>query len=179
MPIETEVKILEINSAGIHKKLLKIGAKKVEDCIIHERIFDFKDKPFPRGNLFRVRHHGNRTEVTFKTNPTGGSKFLEHEEYQTTVEDFDTMCKILELAGLIITNDRQKRRISYVLGKIKFEIDKYPTIPAYMEVEGERKDIVSALKKLGYTLKDTTNMSGSQVLKQYGVNVTYQRFKNK
>ncbi len=173
---ETEVKILEVDVKGIQQKLRKLGAKKVEECSIHERIFDFKDKPFPRGTLFRVRHHGNRTEVTFKTNPTGGSKFLEHDEYQTIVEDFDTMCKILQLAGLIITNDRQKRRISYVLGKIKFEIDKYPTIPAYMEVEGKRGDIVKALKKLGYTLKDTTNLSGSQVLKKYGVNVKYQRF---
>lgn len=177
MPVETEVKILEVNVAGIQKKLRKLGAKKVEECIIHERIFDFKDKPFPRGTLFRVRHHGNRTEVTFKTNPTGGSKFLEHDEYQTIVQDFDTMCKILQLAGLIITNDRQKKRISYVLGKIKFEIDKYPTIPAYMEVEGTRKDIVNALKKLGYSLKDTSNMSGTQVLKHYKANEKFQRFK--
>lgn len=177
MQVETEVKILEINVAGIQKKLLKLGAKKVEECVIHEKIFDFVDKPMPRGTLLRVRHHGNRTEVTYKTNPTGGSKFLEHDEYETTVADFDTMCKIFELAGLVITNDRQKRRTSYVLGKIKFEIDKYPTIPAYMEVEGTRKGIISALKKLGYTLKDTSNMSGSQVLKYYKVNEKYQRFK--
>jgi len=176
---ETEVKILEVNVAGIQRKLRKLGAKKVEECIIHERIFDFADKPIPKGELCRVRHHGNRTEITYKQNPTKGTKFLEHDEYQTNVDDFEEMCKIFQCIGMKIKADRQKRRITYKLGKIKFEIDKYPTIPAYMEVEGTRSDIVRALKKLGYTLKDTTNMSGSQVLKRYGVNVKYQRFKNK
>ena len=177
MPIETEIKILEVNVAGIQKKLRKLGAKKVEDCIIHERIFDFVDKPIPKGELCRVRKHSNGiTEITYKKNPTKGTKFLEHDEYQTIAEDFEATCKIFQCIGMKIKCDRQKRRISYTLEKIKFEIDKYPTIPAYMEVEGKRGDIVKALKKLGYTLKDTTNMSGSQVLKQYGVNVKYQKF---
>src|SRR5574341_7984 len=174
---ETEVKILEVNVASIQKKLRKLGAKKIEECVIHERIFDFPDNSIPKGELCRVRHHGNRTEVTYKQNPTKGTKFLEHDEYETIVQDFDIMCKIFQCIGLRIKCDREKRRTSYVLGKIKFEIDKYPTIPAYMEVEGKRGEIVKALKKLGYTLNDTTNLSGSQVLKKYGVNVKFQQFK--
>ena len=173
---ETEIKILNVNVKKMQHQLRKLGAKKIEECVIHERLFDFTDKPIPKGDLCRVRHHGNRVEFTYKTNPTRGTRFLEHDEYQTNVDDFDTMCKILQLLGMKITNDRQKKRISYVLGKIKFEIDKYPSIPAYMEVEGTRKEIVKALKKLGYTLKDTVNLSSTRVLKYYKANVKYQKF---
>ena len=175
---EIEIKILEINLKKLQQKLKKVGAKKIEECKIHECIFDHPDKSISkRHELFRIRKNGKRTEITYKTNPAKNSKFIEHDEYETIAEDFETSCTIMKLAGFEIIRDREKKRILYKLGNAKFEIDKYPTIPAYVEIEGTKKSIQEALKKIGYSMKDTTNMTSSQVLKQYGQNPNFQRFK--
>jgi adenylate cyclase class 2 len=173
---EIEIKILNVDTKKIEKKLRALGAKRIEKCLIHDKLFNYPDMRIPKDELFRVRNHENRVEITYKANP-GKSEFLEHDEYQTEVKDFDTICKILELLGLIVTCDRQKKRTSYKLGKVKFEIDKYPTIPSYMEIEGNKEDIKKMLGKLGFTMKDTTNMNATQVLKYYKQDPSYQRFK--
>jgi len=172
---EIEIKILEINVEEIEKKLVGLGAEKIEEGLLHDKLFNFPDKRIPKEEMFRVRKHENRVEITYKANP-GKSDFLEHDEYQTNVEDFDTICKILELLGLVVTRDRQKKRTSYKLGNVKFEIDKYPTIPAYMELEGSKEDIQKMLEKIGYTMKDTTNKNATQVILNYKQDPDYQKF---
>jgi len=176
---EIEIKILEINVEEIEKKLAELGAKKVEECLIHDKIFDFPDKGIRnKKEVFRIRNHENRNEITYKANPAKGD-FLEHDEHETTIGDFDTACKIVEHLGLTVVYDLQKRRKSYVLDNVKIEIDKYPTIPAYLEIEGSKEDIQNALEKLGYTMEDTTNMRATQVLKHYNQDPSVQRFEKK
>ncbi len=175
---EIEIKILEIDFRKLQQKLRKLGAKKVEECHIHERIFDYPNRSISkRHELFRIRKYGSRTEITYKKNRAKNSKYIEHDEYETTAQDFETTCTILKLAGFEIIRDREKKRTLYKLGKVKFEIDKYPTIPVYLEIEGTKKTIQEALKKIGYSMKDATNMTSSQVLKKYGKNPNFQRFR--
>ena len=64
----------------------------------------------------------------------------------------------------------------FKLEKLKIEIDKYPSIPAYLEIEGSKKEIENLLKRLGYKLSQTTNMNATSVLKYYNVNPNFQKF---
>lgn len=178
MPREVELKILEINVREMHERLMRLGARKVEHGLVHEVAFDFPDGRIrKRDELFRIRQYGKRTEIAYKANSAHNKEFLDHDEYQTVVENFDIICKIMKLAGLKMVRDREKRRTSYALGKVMIEIDKYPSIPAYMEIEGSKKGIKDALRRLGYTMKDTTNMTSTKVLKYYGKNPDYQKFR--
>ena len=178
MPREVELKILEVNVREMHERLMRLGARKVEQGLVHEVAFDFPDGRIKkRDELFRIRKYRKRTEITYKTNSAHDKDFLDHDEYETVVEDFDTICKIMKLLGLKMVRDREKRRTSYVLGKVKIEIDKYPTIPAYMEIEGSKKDIKDTLRRLGHSMKDTTNMTSTKVLRYYGKNPDYQKFR--
>jgi len=174
---EIELKVLEIDVEKIQRKLIKLGAKKVEDCMIRDRIFDFIDRRIEKkGDVLRVRQHRNKTILTYKAGTGKKSKFKEADEHETCVDDFDTICNILKHLGIEAWIRIDKRRISYVLNKTKIEIDKYPTIPAYLEIEGSKEDILDILEKLGYSIKDTTTKSSTEVLKQYGKDFTKQEF---
>jgi len=174
---EIELKVLEIDVKEIQRKLVQLGAKKVEDCIIRDRIFDFSDRRIEKkGDVLRVRQQGNKTVLTYKAGTKKKSEFKEADEHETCVDDFDTVCSVLKHLGLEAWIRIEKRRISYIHGKTKIEIDKYPTIPAYLEIEGSKEAIMNVLKKLGYTMKDTTTMSSTYVLKHYKQDFTKQEF---
>ncbi len=175
---EVELKVLEVNVREMHERLMRLGARKVEHGLVHEVAFDFPNGRIrKKDELFRIRQYGKRTEIAYKTNSAHHKDFLEHDEYETVVGDFDIICKIMKLLGLKMIRDREKKRTSYALGKVKIEIDKYPAIPPYLEIEGRKKDIKDALKKMGYSMKDTTNMTSTKVLKYYKQDPDYQRFR--
>ena len=174
---EIELKILNINIEEITKKLLKIGAKKVGENLIIEKHFDFPDKRISKNKeSFRLRKFGSKTELTYKHSLIKDKNFKIHEETETEVSNYDEMEKIIEKLGLKRVKYKEKKRISFKLEKLKIEIDKYPSIPAYLEIEGSKKEIENLLKRLGYKLSQTTNMNATSVLKYYNVNPNFQKF---
>ena len=98
------------------------------------------------------------------------------EETETQIYDAKIMESILKKIGLQIVKHREKKRTSFILGNARCEIDQYPQIPPYMEIEGSEKDILDIIGKLGYSLKDTTKMSASKVLKKYKIDDKFLRF---
>ena len=48
--------------------------------------------------------------------------------------------------------------------------------PTFLEIEGSKEDILEALDYLGYTMEDTTDMTGTEVLKHYGQDTAFQKF---
>ncbi|KKQ27322.1 MAG: Adenylyl cyclase CyaB [Candidatus Magasanikbacteria bacterium GW2011_GWC2_37_14] len=169
---EIELKVLEINEKEIIKKILALGAKRImKKTLFDERIFDFKNRSIKKAhNLCRLRKEGNNTFLNFKFKGINYQTFFKvSEETQVEVSDFALMEKILNGLGLFCVTKRKKTRISYRLHKVRFEIDKYPEIPTYLELEGPEKDILSILKKLKIDIKNTTNLNAGQVFKHYGL----------
>ena len=176
---EIELKILGINPAEITKKLAKLGATKNKTVLISETIFDLsKNITSKKGDLFRIRKVGNIIEITYKyfLGPKN-TKFLMAEEIETEVKDFKKIKKIINLLGFKCLKNRQKKRTSFKLGKVKIEIDKFPEIPAYLEIEGSKKEILTTIKLLGLENNKTTNKTATQVLKLYKANYKIQKFK--
>lgn len=169
---EIELKILEINEKEMIKRILALGAKKImKKTLFEEHLFDFKDKSIKKAhNLCRLRKEGNKTFLNFKFKGRQHKTFFKvAEENQVEVSDFALMEIILKRLGLNPVTHRKKTRISYRLGEVRFEIDKYPEIPAYLELEGPEKAIREVLNKLKIDIKQTTNMNAGQVFKFYGI----------
>ena len=63
--------------------------------------------------------------------------------------------------------------MEYKLGGITFDIDKWPGIPPYIEIEGEHKeDVELALNKLGWTIDDVTVFDVDKIYNEiYGINL--------
>jgi len=128
----------------------------------------------------RLRKTGDRASLTVKhilerrTNEFG---VREHSinnvlEYETYVDSFDTTKIILEQLGYYHKNYQEKRRISYKYRDLEIDIDLWPHIPPYVEIEGNNEEnIFQVLDKLGYTKNDVKSMNADDVYTFYGLNM--------
>lgn len=128
----------------------------------------------------RLRKTGNKTTITIKhilNRKTNVNGVREHAisdvlEYEIFIDDFDKGKEILELLGYYHKNYQEKRRIAYVLEGIEIDIDYWPHIPAYMEIEGESaEDVYEMLQKLGYKREDAKIMNADDVYTFYGLDM--------
>ncbi|MFA5382018.1 MAG: class IV adenylate cyclase [Candidatus Micrarchaeia archaeon] len=177
---EVEIKILNINVKEIEKKLIKLGAKKIGKNLVQIEFFDFPDEKISKNkSILRLRKYGKTIELTHKTKRKNQGKFKVREETEINIDNFENAEKILKKLGLKCINKSEKYRTSYKYENLKIEIDQHPKISAYMEIEGNKKDIEKLVKKLGFTMKDACNLTSSGVLKKYGVNPINLKFKKK
>jgi len=165
---EIEVKILEINPEEIRKKLEDLGAEKVFDGELDTILFDFPDKRLGKNDShFRVRKVGDKVEICFK-GKNESSQFKTKEEIEVNTSDFKDTVKIFEKLGFIRVYEGKRRRESYKLKEISFEIDYYSTMPAWLEVEAPTEEkIVEYVAKLGFTMDQTTNLNARDLEKMY------------
>ncbi len=175
---EIELKILDINVRQMTRRLKKLGAKQTQRALFKAESFDFPDRSLQhRDSYLRIRQEGKGTVLTFKGRRTKSKYFQQRTELECTVSDYQTMKKILLKLGMRLDMHHEKKRTSFVLGGVHFDMDEYPTIPPFVEIEGSQGAIKGVLARLGYTLKQTTKMTADQVLLGYGKNPRNQRFK--
>jgi len=168
---EIEIKVLDIQKEKIQTKLLKLGAENHGENFIIEKAFDFPKKSGMKINgLLRLRKVNETVELCYKQKIQGNETFKIEEETETTVNDFDITQKILLSIGLEEKRHREKKRTSFTLNNTKIEIDEYPKIPPYIEIEGSEEEIEKTLGLLGFTLEDTCTLTATDVIKQYGEN---------
>jgi len=169
---EIEVKILNVNGRQVERKLIGLGAKKVFDGEIETFFFDFKSHSIVKaGNLIRLRREGDRTVLTFKKF-LGNEDVKAAEEYEVVVSDMEKMKRILEFLGLSITSSMQKNRVSYRLGDVHFDLDRYEGehayIPEFLEIEAENKGtIYKYAELLGFGAKDCLPWSTEDLVNYY------------
>jgi adenylate cyclase class 2 len=174
---EIELKILEINVRKVSKTLLVLGTRKIPSRLVISIPYDYPDGRLEKEKKsFRLRKLGKSVELTAKVKKRADRIFKIRDEYQTNVSDFDLMQKILQSIGFIPTHYQEKKRTTFLLQNMHCEIDQYPDIPAYLEIEGEKNNIVWLLPKLGYTLKDTNTLTVNEVLEKYNVHAKNQKF---
>ena len=170
---EIEVKIIEIDREKVEKKLRSLGATKTFDGNVETNFLDFPDRSITKANnLLRLRRIGGKTELVFK-------KFLKsdsakvREEYEVSISDFQKMCEILKLIGLISIQENRKHRTSYVLEPgVSVDIDKYvgefSHIPEFMEIECKNiKTIYRCAKLLGFDRQDCRPWTTPDLINYY------------
>ena len=163
---ETEVKILEINTAEIEQNILAAGGEKIFEGKLLSKSFDSEDGIIENNNrTLRLRQTPEKVYITYKEGKKTVNGIRSAEEYEITVSDAETAEVIIKKLGYTdVTKVREKIRTSYKLGSVQIEID------------GEESAIHEALKILDYTMNDTTDLTASQVLKKYGADPTKQLF---
>ncbi len=144
MKTEYEIRILEINKEEMIKKLEELGATKKGHFEQKRYVYDLK--PVEKGKWIRLRTNGKVTSLTYKdivSNAVDGTKEVEFE-----VEDFDKANEFLEKIGFKNRSYQENERIQYILNNVEIDIDSWPMIPTYMEVEGNSKEQVLNMKKI-------------------------------
>lgn len=168
MKIEYEIRVLEINEEKLIKKLYELGATKVGEYSQKRYVYDLK--PVSPNKWIRLRTNGRKTTLTYKNveaNKIDGTKELEIE-----VSDFDETNEFLEILGFQNRGYQENKRIQYRLNGVEIDIDTWPLIPTYVEIEGEDEaSVLEMLNLLELNKEKITTLDVQSVYKQYGIDI--------
>lgn len=160
MAIEYEMRTLEIPIVDIISRLENLGAQK--KGIFHQKRYVYDFVPAQKGRWIRLRSNGSCTTLTIKE--IESLRIDGTSELEIVVSDFDETNRILQKLGYVPRTFQENFRIEYSLNGTNFDIDKWPKIPPYMEVEGDsEKAVLSAIDMLGipcekFTTKDVNSI---------------------
>lgn len=144
MHTEIEERVLEINVQKIIKKLEQLHAIKVGEWNQRRYVYDFSPKR--ENEWIRLRDTGNQITLTYKNverDSIDGTKELEIE-----VSDFEETNQLLNILGYKSKAYQENKRIRYILNDVEIDIDTWPMIPTYMEIEGKTIKEVKEIEKL-------------------------------
>ena len=131
----------------------------------------------------RVRQTNDKTTIAIKhilaNNGTSLQQMLETEIEVPSIKEANNL---LEALGYAYKSYQEKERITYILDGYELDIDTWPGIPTYVEIEGSsEEDLEIILNKLGYSMKDTVSCTADQIYEKYGLSMFDKReikFKN-
>lgn len=170
MNTEFEAKAVKINKEKIRKELKRLGAELV-----------FKEKMFTRvtynlpveleGGWGRLRTDGKKTTLAIKQvleKSITGTKEIEIE-----VDDFEKTRELLRMTGWKVRNYQENLRERWVLDDVEFDIDTWPMIDPYLEIEAEDEETVREwFEKLGLDFNEAYFGSSDIVYKEiYGIDI--------
>ena len=165
MHTEYEVRILEIDREAIEERLKKLHATFLWDRIQRRYVYDFIPKE--ENKWIRLRTNGDKTTLTIKN--LVSSSIDGTQELEVVVDNFERTNLILKELGYTPKGYQENRRIQYELNGVEVDIDFWPMIPTYIEIEGASEDAVyNAVEALGFTRDDCTARDVEGIYLDYG-----------
>ena len=176
---EFEIKFLEVDVPELEKKLLAIGAKKVGEYNYHRVLLDYPDfRMNKEDSWLRLRTNGKETTLAYKqgiVNIVDNQKIYSGmKEIETAVDSYEKTLELFKCIGLIVKREEENKRIRYRKGDSVFDIDFWPQIPPYLEVESTSLDKArDAAKELGLDPQQGIMCSAGNIYKKYGYTDDY------
>lgn len=181
---EIEIKVLGADVKRLKQRLLGVGAQPVFRGIVKCLHFDSGSLLKDARKLFRLRRwegendFPSKFEICFK----GPKQIIDgckvREEIETTVADADLFEQIMDRLGYRVTLDNDKRRESYQWGDIHVDIDAYPGVPVYLEIEGpDPAAIDRALEALHLTDYERSTESAEELFERLWPEVDFVHLK--
>lgn len=139
--IEIEAKFLDIDPKHIEAKLVAAGAWKLGDFLYRSKAFDFPGFPLDaQAAWVRLRDEGDQVMLAFKKRlgvaaHDGSTSDLGMQEIEVKVSDYDKTALLLQSIGMVLKFAQEKRRTRWVLGDIQFDLDEWPRLKPYLEIE--------------------------------------------
>jgi adenylate cyclase, class 2 len=180
---EIEVRFLEIDKQALiatlqaREDIEDLGETLLTEAIFYDKALEWKNA----GKKFvRVRDHGNGTvTLTYKESADAVSGT---REIECTVNDFAIVVRFLEAIGLVLYRKQEKYRHTFHMkhptGEIVvIDVDTWPIIPPYVEIEGDSEDLVrKTAELLGFDYAQAETRNARRVIEEvYGVPVGIMR----
>ncbi|MDB5260651.1 MAG: hypothetical protein JWN37_882 [Candidatus Nomurabacteria bacterium] len=171
---EIEVKFLNIDKESLEEKLISLGAKKEGDYFYKRNVFDYPDLRLDKqGAWVRLRDEGGRVMLGFKQRlgmqgTTGKDEGMYEREVE--VKDYEGTADILRKIGLVDKFYIENKRTRYIMDGIEFDIDEYPLLKPFLEIEGKSwGDVDKAISLLGFNKEDAKKFSATQIYALEGI----------
>lgn len=170
MPAEYEAKALDIDPAATADLILSKGGKETSAPTLQRRyVYDIEQGD--DGKWIRLRDAGSKITLTVKEIAHDGIDGT--QEVEVVVSDFDATNVLLGKLGFTPKSYQENRRTSFTLDGVQLEIDEWPMIPPYLEIEGPSPDDVYRVAALlGYDKDQLTSENTTKVYDRYGIDLT-------
>lgn len=167
--IEYEVRVLEIDKDEIQGKLKELNAILIEDVFQKRYVYDFK--PAVPSKWIRLRTNGSKTTLTIKN--VESSNIDGTKEVEIEVSDFNATNEILGELGYSPRGIQENKRIKYDLNGVEVDIDTWPKIPTYLEIEGtSEEEVYNVLQLLGIPKEKATSLDVQSIYEEiYGIDL--------
>lgn len=169
MKTEYEVRFLEIDKDKILTKLKELGAVEVGDWIQIRKTFDLIVSQ--KNSWLRLRTNGETTTLTVKE--INSAKIDGTKEAEVVVNNFNEMNTILTKIGLKARNYQENQRHQFRYKDTEIDIDTWPLIPTYLEIEGKSEEIIKEVcEDLGLDYNKSTTMDVTDIYnKIYNIDI--------
>lgn len=155
--------LLKMNSTDIVSKL----EKSVKfNALISEKFIN-------PNKWLRLRQSNDKVELTIKhIYEKDNSKIQKVKEFEVNVSSIEEMNKLLNEMGIIRRNYQEKIRHSFVYKNAEIEIDEWPRLEPYMEIECEDEKIINEIiSKLDYSEKEIVSVNTEQLYKKQNIDI--------
>ncbi len=174
---EIECRFLEVDKESLIGRLISLGAEDRGETLLEETIIYNSDGSWKDQNrLIRLRKSGDKMTLAYK-------EHREHaidgaHEIEIGIDDVDKTALLLESIGFPPYRRQQKKRHTFRLDGSTIDIDTWPGIPAYAELEGDSEESLKKLAgKLGFDWKDAVFNNAAWVIEEkYGIPVRKMRW---
>lgn len=185
MKTEIETRFLDINKDVFVGKLNSLGAvdkgeEKLEEMIFHPADMSWVGK----GKFIRLRKTKGKIKLTYKENV--GQTVDSAQEIELEVSDLEKCSEFFNKIGLVQMRRLEKYRHTFELGDTTIDIDTWPKIPVYAEMEGPSvESLKEACGKLGMDWEKRFDAGARGVFRRYGYDldnitvITFSEFEQK
>ncbi len=175
---EIEVVFTDINIEEIEDKLRKIGAEKVLDIFYKSMIFDYPDLRLDKeGAWIRLRDNGQKVKLAFKqrlgmNEGKGDGEDKGMKEIEFEVPNFKDVSNFMLSIGLAEKFYQEKKRIRWKKGDVIFDIDTWPKLNPYLEIESDSMEkIDNAIEELGLNKEDKKIINNFELYMKKGIDI--------
>lgn len=150
MPTEIEVKFLNVDHESMRIRLKELGAVcKHPNRLTKRLVLDFPDKRLRKiAGWVRIRDEGDRVTLSYKQLNTRSISGM--QEAEVGVDDFAKAEVFLKAIGLESYAYQETRRESWELDDVQIELDEWPWIQPFVEIEAHDATAVwRVIDKLG------------------------------
>lgn len=147
---EIEVKFLEINKEELIAKLRSFGAtdigeRKESDWIYYDSAGEWRDS----GKEFIRVRQGRKITMAYKKEEEDTVTGVKEIEFE--ISDTQKARDFLEATGFQLARAQEKIRHTFKFDDVTVDIDSWPRIPTYVELEGPSEEsIKKAAGRLGF-----------------------------
>lgn len=156
--------------------IVKLNKNDILKFINDEQVYvEFKKYEINPNKWIRLRKSNDKVELTVKHILRGSFEngtFQKVLETEIATSSFETTNELLENMGLSKRNYQEKIRYSYEYKTAKIELDIWPIIEPYMEIECENSELVTEIiEKLDLSDHTILSCNTEDIYKQKGINI--------
>jgi len=148
MKTEIEATFTNIDVPAMREKLREVGATLLqEERLMRRKNFDYPDERLREvAGWVRLRDEGDKVTLSYKQ--LNDRSLHGTKEVSIVVDNFEETEVFLISIGLVSNSYHETKRESWALAGVEIEIDTWPWIPTFLEIEGGDEDSVKETAKI-------------------------------